>query len=244
MNEKLIPVGETIGIAWDKVSGSKGSFWGAMLVMFLIMFALGFADGIVKLIAPPIEPVLNVILQVVSGILQIGIAYIGIKRAQDAPINYRLMFRSCDGRILALIVGFYILQVLIILVPSLIIVFSTIGAAITENNALRALFILIDVLVSMAIIFYIIRISLSLAYILDQEMNPWAAIKQSYADTRGNFWRITAIICIQMLIIIVSIIPLGIGLIWSIPFGYILYGMIYKQLGNQTQVISAPKVVT
>lgn len=229
-NTYLLPIGETISLAWSKVKGSKGSIWAALLVSFLIMFALGFFDGVIKATAPSIEFVVKIIIQVVGFLLQIGLLYIGIKRAQDEPITYHLLFRGFESNIALRAIGLYILQVLILIIPLALMLFAAILYGMESTSGRLIISLLLGVVGFLAIIYLGIRMMLSMAFVLDKGMNPWPAITQSFAATNQNFWRLIAVIILQLLIIAVSAIPLGIGLIWTLPFAYILYGCLYKYL--------------
>jgi hypothetical protein len=222
----LLPVGETIGIAWDKVKGTKGSVWAAILMTSLIMLGLGFFDWVIRVIAPPIEPFFRIIVQVIGFLLQMGIMYIGIRRAQDLPITYRMMFRTFEGSIAIRVIGVYILQIIIFIIPVALIIFS----AVLVGRSGAHVAILLGIFGFVLTIFLCVRMMLSMAFVLDKGTNPWPAISQSFASTKNNFWRLVAIFLAQSIIIIISAIPIFIGLIWTLPFAYILYGLVYKNL--------------
>ena len=227
----LLPIGDTIKAAWDKVKGSKGSIWAALLITLIIIFGLGFFDGIMTVVAPKVEPAVAIIVQVLGFLLQMGVLYLGIRRAQDLPITYRNMFRTFEGRITLRVIVLYILQILILLIPIALMMF---GIIVFDMEGVKSTMLIIAGVVGIigfvATVFITVRIMLSMGFVLDKGTNAWAAITQSFAATAGNFWRLVGIVIIQTLIILVSIIPVGIGLIWSLPFVYILYGTVYKNL--------------
>jgi uncharacterized membrane protein len=75
-----------------------------------------------------------------------------------------------------------------------------------------------------------------MAFVLDTVTGPWEAIKQSFAITRHNFWRLCFIYLLVLLIFLGSILTLGIAFIWTIPFMVILYGVCYKNLADHVNV--------
>ncbi len=228
-NTYLLPIGETLGMAWDKVKGTKGSFWAAILVTFVIVLGLGFFDGVIKVVAPKIEPFITIIVQVIGFLLQMGVMYLGIRRAQELPITYRMMFRTFEGSIAIRAIAVYILQMIILIIPVALMIFAAVYVG-NSGGPWGAVAVLLGLIGFVLTVFLCVRMMLSMAFVLDKGTNPWPAITQSFASTKNNFWRLIAIFIAQAIIIIISAIPLGIGLIWTLPFAYILYGLVYKNL--------------
>jgi len=222
-----LPIEETLKTAWHKVSGSKSTFWIAIIIVFFIMFALG---AISALLPKQIGAIFNIAIQIVSYLLQMGLIYIGIKRAQDLPLSFGLMFRAFNGGIALKLIGLYFLQAIILFIPVLCCIIGLFLTATTSqsyNTLLAIILFSIGILSS----FYLgIRLMLSMAFVIDTETGPVNAVRLSFQATQCNFWHLLLIMLIQSLIIIVSAIPLGIGLIWTLPFALINYGVIYKSL--------------
>ena len=91
-NNYLLPVWDLVGYSWKKVSGSKGTFWAFIGICILIM--LGFL--LVQKLAHPISHLIIFIGQIISYLLQMGLIYLGIRRAQDLPISYPMGFRAFE----------------------------------------------------------------------------------------------------------------------------------------------------
>jgi len=223
-----LPVWDTINAAWEKTYGAKATFWGAILVLAAIMFGIGVLEGITAKWWG-ISGLFQLLGNIIGYFLQLGLVYIGITRAKDMPINYKLMFTTFDLQLALRLIGLYILQTLIFLIP---IAIGAIGVYVYMMGSSATTFIggLIFVISIIATIVVAIRLSLGMAFVLDTREGPVAAIKHSLTATDHNFWNLLGIFLLQFLIIIISIIPLGIGLIWSIPFVLINYGVIYKTL--------------
>jgi hypothetical protein len=224
----LLPVTDTIKSAWKKVSGTKGSFWAALIIAILILVGLGLIEKIIKTQMPSIDPAINFIFQIVNFIFEMGILYLGIRRAFDLPISYRMMFYVFQPPMIFNIIGLYILQVIIFLIPAIIIVIGVI--LFTKSGLLSLIGTLLSVIAIITIFYLAMRMAVSTAFVLDKKINPWQAIKKSFRATRSNVMRLIGIFLLELIIIIVSMIPLGIGLIWSLPLGLIIYGMVYKNL--------------
>lgn len=223
-----LPIWGTINSAWEKIYGAKKTFWAAIGILFVIMFLIGFLEGITESLTVA-SRAFKIIGNVVGYFLQLGLIYIGIKRAADMPINYKMLFAIFHLDYILRLVGLYILQTLIFIAPALI---GGLGIFlfVLGNTASMVLGALICLISFVAFVILAIRLSMSMAYVLDMKSSPLAAIKDSFAATRENFWNLLGIFLLQVLIILISIIPLGIGLIWSIPLTFTCYGLIYKQL--------------
>lgn len=234
MTNYQLPVEETLKSAWAKVHGAKSSIWAALGIFFAIVFCLGIIQGITETINNGLFQTMKFITNLISYFLQLGVIYIGICRAKDQPISYQLMFRPFNLHRALSIIGLYIAELILFIVPALIGVAGVfvLNATFPISGALGALMIAAS---GLAFIYLVARLIPSLAIILDQDANPIDAIKQSFHLTRGNVLRLCLLSIIQILIIVISAIPFGIGLIWTLPFTFITYGMIYQTLlKNQT----------
>ncbi|MBX3709614.1 MAG: hypothetical protein KIT56_06110 [Gammaproteobacteria bacterium] len=231
-NRYLLPISETIRIAWHKTYGAKASIWAALGIMLAIMLCLTFLDSLLMLYLPTIEPAFDVVTQFIGYFLQMGVVYIGIKHAQDLPISYRMIRHSFNSKIAIRIFGLLILHLLIlgILISGILITNSSVATP--TSLTLSVLLYVVSIIL---IVYITVRISLSAAFVLDQASGPWEAIKLSFTATRSNFWRLCALYALQCIIVMVSIIPFGIGLIWALSFAYILYGTVYKSLCNHSR---------
>jgi uncharacterized membrane protein len=229
-----LPVEDTLRSAWAKVYGAKQTIWIAFGILLAIAFCLGLIEGIAEIAGTALYSAAKLITNIVSYLLQIGVLYIGICRAKDTPIHYQQMFRAFSLQRALCIAGLYLCEMVILIVPALI---AASGMFImTASFPVAGLIgILVLCFGLIAGIYLVTRLLPSLAIILDQDLGPIQAIKLSFKLTHGNVLRLLLLSLIQILILIISAIPLGIGLIWTLPFTFITYGMIYKNLlQNQT----------
>ena len=225
-----LPVTDTLNAGWARTAGSKASFWGAIGILAAIMFGIGVLEGMTSKWWG-ISGLFQIIGNILGYFMQLGLIYIGITRAKDLPINFKMMFFTFDLQLALRLIGLYILQTLIFLVP------IAVGAAgiflFMMGNMLATIIGVLLIIASIVVtVLLAIRLSLSMAFVLDAAAAPVAAIKKSIAATDGNFWNLAGLYLLQILILIASAIPLGIGLIWTIPFSLITYGLVFKTLRN------------
>lgn len=236
MTEKMIgqeyklPIEETLKTAWEKVSGSKSTFWIALIITFAVLISMAGVLAAIAMLIPGITPLFQFISQLIGYIFEMGLIYMGIKRSQNLPINFAMIFYPLNLDLLLKLVGLYLLQFLIFLVPIIVIVASLFFYPISAG--MLGLGILLTLIGSLGIIYLAIRMVLAMAFILDTNAGPWNAIKLSFRATHCNFWRLLFIIVLQSVIIAISVIPLGIGLIWTLPWAFINYGVFYKKLAD------------
>ena len=116
-----LPVLDTISLAWSKVKGSKKSFWAAIFLSLVILLIFSTITGLThEYINKLLGNILSIIFQIIFNLLVMGVIYIGIKRAMELPISYRLMFRGIELNIALKLIGLYILKFIIYLLPVII----------------------------------------------------------------------------------------------------------------------------
>lgn len=226
---KSILVFDTIQQSWAMVKGTKASFWGAIAILILIGIAFGIVGALTQNV-PLFNDGIGLLHSVVQYLLQAGIVYIAIKHVNGEAVTFNLMFRALDFDVMIRLIGLYLLQ-LIIFLPLFTIAFAA-GMMVVDNTNQVVVFIsgIIGFIVAIISIYILVRISLAQLFVLDRCDGPWQAIKYSFAATRGNFWRIFAIRFLLTLILVVSALPFGLGLIWTVPLALICVALMYKIL--------------
>jgi uncharacterized membrane protein len=179
------------------------------------------------MISPVLSALVTLIAQIVQFLLQIGLIYMGLECAEDLPISYRQLFHALNWQVAAKVILVYVWQFIIFLPPIIVVLLATLLP--NSVSFLRFLLFLIA-FIAMLIIFF--RLILAIGFVLKNDVTAWQAIKLSFHATRGNFWRLLALYIAEVMFVLISMIPLGIGLIWTIPFLIICYGVLYKTLAN------------
>ncbi len=210
-------VGDVLKEAWQKTKGAKGAVWGGMIVMYLLLFGLTFG-AVMALSGGTIstDPAamfgagsavgLNVGVQVVSSLLSMvftaGIMLIGVRRAQNQRVSWKMVFAGLPK------------------------VFSIAIAMILQ-------FILVGigfVLLVLPGIYLTVGYALTLPLILEKGYGPWQALEASRKAIHKKWWTVFGVYLLMMLIYAVSMIPAGIGLIWTIPMFFVALGVLYRYL--------------
>jgi MFS family permease len=224
--------------AWQKVKGAKASIFLVVLTILGVGFITGLLGGLINVFLSPKAGdiwmnVCNPIITLLSLILSWGILYIGIQRAAGMPVFYRMIKTVFSFELILKMIGVYVLMVLILVVPFLILFAASfllqfVGTP--DSAAWKIGFGLLSAIYGITALYLMIRMILTKAIVIAERKGPIQALKISFAATKDLCWKLLGFLIFQFLVVIVSIIPLGIGLIWSIPYCTIAYGLVYRKL--------------
>lgn len=81
-------------------------------------------------------------------------------------------------------------------------------------------------------IFWAVRFSFSPIIVVDTKTTPIAAMKESYAITKNNFWKILLFWMAIILINLIGLMLFGIGLIITIPVSTLASVYVYRELSK------------
>jgi len=79
-------------------------------------------------------------------------------------------------------------------------------------------------------IIWAVRFSFSPIIVIDTKSGPVAAMKESYAITKDNFWKLVLFFIVMALINLLGLILFGVGLIVSLPVSTMAYVLVYRKL--------------
>ena len=77
---------------------------------------------------------------------------------------------------------------------------------------------------------------------LDKKIGPIEAIKMSAKITKGHRWNLFGLGIVSLLIGLVSMIPLGLGLLVSVPVVTIAWAYVYRQISAGVSLPAAPQM--
>lgn len=189
--------------AWEDTAGTKLTYWGAVGILIGIAFAFGIVQGLMT--GNPDEPniiavLIGLVSQVISTILGAGIMMMAVKRARGEAIKSSMVFDQFD-KALSLIL-FAILGTIAIAIGFLLLIIPGIYLSIC----------------------YFFAVPL----IVDKKYGAWEAMETSRKVVTSRWFQYFGLFLMYGLIVFVSALPLGIGLIWTVPMGYNLIGNMYQ----------------
>ncbi len=207
---------EVIREAWEKTKGAKGSIWAGFIIFYvglgivMTLFSLplaflGMSAGESESMLA-ITMALNFLIQLGSTGLMIpmmaGMMMIGVRRSVDQPFNFKFCWAYFKW-FLPLFIAYLVMTLLM-----------SIG------------FILLII----PGIYLSIAYTMTMPLILEKGLKPWEALETSRKAIGNRWFKIFGIYCLMGLIYLLSIIPLGIGLIWTIPMFFVLQGILYRNV--------------
>lgn len=71
----------------------------------------------------------------------------------------------------------------------------------------------------------------------DENKNPIDAIKESYKITEGNFWDLLFFMLVIVIMNLIAVIPLGLGLIITIPLTIVASAVLYKKIHTHNHTV-------
>jgi len=206
-------ISEVLNEAWEKTSGAKGTFWLAIIIYIAISIGLSIVSQIFLAIIANVTAnnetiviLFSIVFQLLFNIVLLpvgmGLVILGIRRSAGASIQ--------AGSIM----GYF---------SSMFRLFFT--------------YLLLTVMILIGFLLLIIPgIYLSVAYyfalplVAEKGLRPWEAMEISRKAISKRWFTMFFFFIILSLIIIASMIPLGIGLIWTLPMSLIAYGIIYRNM--------------
>lgn len=213
-------IGDLLSEAWQRVKGTKGIIIGGFVVFYAVLlvasFLIGGFFGILGVVSD--SPMLTVVVEMVVGIFASALAYpfmaginmIGIRRAADQPISFNDIF-SHFGRTVPLVITAIISMLLIYLGMILLIIPG---------------------------LYLAIAYMLAIPLVVERGLSPWQALETSRKAISQHWFKVFGLFLLLGLITGISAIPLGIGLVWTIPLFTVAIGILYRTIFG---VLPAPQ---
>ncbi len=194
--------------AYHYSKGAKGSIWAGVIVMYLVLIGLGI--GSVFLLPQWMEQTdsvqailfeggLQAVFSFLSFVFTAGILMIAVQKIGQKPFSWRTVFSG----------------------------FSRVGS-------LLLLFILQSIMLVIGFLLFVLPgIYLSVGYILAipllfvRGLSPWQALEESRKAVHKRWWTVFFAMITMSILMGLSAIPLGLGLIWTVPMFVVLVGVLY-----------------
>jgi hypothetical protein len=202
-----LKISAVLGEAWRRTRGLKGSFWAAAIVVFLVIFVINFAVGLFAGAVPEagagmlLHFLLQIGLSLVIYPFLLGLLMLSVRHVVELPIGYSMAFAyfGCTWRVL--------------LAALLMTIITFIGFL---------LLVLPGIYLSFAYM-------LTLPLIAEKGLGSWRAMEASRRAVTAHWFKVFFLFVIMSFIIALSVIPLGIGLIWTYPMLMNVIAIIYRE---------------
>jgi len=194
-------IGQVMREAWELTRGMKASFWGAAIILYGILLVFAIIAGMVAGENLPLRVLTNVAFGTISPVLFIGIILMGIRRAAGLPINFSTAFGCFDRAVPVFIAG--LLTTLLTYLGLILLVIPG--------------------------IYLVIAYCMTMPLIADRRLSPWEAMETSRKAITKRWFQYFGLLLVVGLLVGLSALPLGIGLIWTAPWGMNVIGVVYRR---------------
>jgi len=205
-------IGSVLSEAWAKTGGSKWPIHLGFIYYFIVAVAIMFGLGIVMagLMAVTEEPGVMFLMQIVIQLainliampMIMGIVLMGIKRSVDAPISASMVFNNFS-KMLPLFMTLILMYIMILIGFILLVIPG---------------------------IYLMVAYYMAMPLVVEKGMSPWQAMETSRKAITHRWFSVFGLFIVMIIIITISAIPLGIGMIWTLPMLMIAYGILYRNM--------------
>jgi uncharacterized membrane protein len=200
-------IGEVLSEAWKLKDGFKGTYWGALVIFIVINLILA---GVFQLIGNDTN-LMKTIAQAVTAFLTyplfVGLLMLAIKRSAGVPTSASMVLDYYPKTVPIFLT--YLLMMVMIVIGFVLLVFPGIYLAVAYMLALPLL--------------------------VDKKLGIWEALETSRKAITPCWFRVFGLSLIISVILAISAIPLGIGLIWTLPFAGLAMGIVYRDVVGFSQ---------
>lgn len=231
-------VSDLLGEAWRRTKGTKGIIIGGFVVFYAALFA--------------VMNVLGIILTVfgVAGIAGMGL----LGGADDGSLALGAMAAFFIG---SMLVGFLATAMVYPFLAGINMVgiraaagqpvrFGEIFSHFGRTVPVIITALLMTLLVTVGYLLFVVPgIYLSVAYILaiplvvERGLSPWQALEASRKAINQHWFKVFGLFLLLGLLMSLSVIPLGIGLLWTIPLMVVSLGVLYRTIFGVRPVAAA-----
>jgi hypothetical protein len=200
--------------AWTMVAGVKGPIWGGVLLLFAAL--VGVETGATLLVpfatmfgGEAVAVWLQILVQLAGSVLSLtflaGLYTIGVRHSCGSHYSWRDVFSG----------------------------FPVIGRIGVAGILMSLLIASGFVLLILPGIYLAVGYSLTLPLMVEKRYGPWEAMEASRRLIHPRWWQVFGIYIAMYMIYVLSCIPFGIGLFWTVPMLFTLTGVLYRSLVSE-----------
>ena len=210
-----LSVQDVFSEALSKTRGVKWTFQKAFALYFVVYLLLvcvqmlllylggGFDEATKDSVAAVSANVAGQILVLVLSVpLGVGLFMMGLRRSVEAPVHA------------GLVIGFYHKTLPLFLTTLLMYLMIVIGF----------------ICLILPGIYLSIAYSMAMPLVAEKNLGPWEALETSRKAISKRWSTVFGLWLVLGIAVFISMIPLGIGLIWTMPMMMIAYGIVYRNM--------------
>lgn len=195
-------IGSVFQEAWQLTSGYKATIWGALLIYIGISIAVSLPFEFIGKDSLIMILISQIVIGLVTYPLYAGITLLGIKRSVGAATNAFMVF-DYYAKIIPIFL-LYVSMVVLMLIGFVLLIIPGIYLAVAYSMAIPLL--------------------------VEKNMGIWEALETSRKTIHKCWFRMFGLYVVITVLIILALLPLGIGLIWAVPLVNVVMGVVYRNL--------------
>lgn len=231
-----ISIFDALKKAWHLVHGLKWPVFAAYLSGFIVLILLNIVSFILSpthlgvFLGGLFTFVITILAMYVNWFVLAMLLILGVRQALGLrPNHLGDAFSSCaasKSNLFGMMLIYYI--------GVFIYVFLWVLANVMADNGVSYLIVAaLCIIATIAAIFLLLPIPIfALPLLITTRCGIFSAIKQSYRMFNRCWIRLIISLILMLIILAISAIPLGIGLIWTIPMTYALNGIWFKEMSS------------
>jgi len=203
---------ETLGEAWRGLGGFKLKCHIALLLYFLVFIGVGIAFGVLTLVLEQtgadqsVIGVLSVVFQIVITVVALPMGFaimiMAMRHANRKSVSAGEIFRHFD--VIGSLFVAYLIQTIFVIIGLLLLV-------------LPGIYLMFAYMYAMPLI-------------VEKKMGPWQALETSRKTLTRVWFRFFGFMLLITLINLLGVIPIGLGMIWTIPWSVLAMAMVYQKI--------------
>ena len=201
-------IGDVMNEAWSLTNGFKATFWGGAIFAYVIIFGVFFVVSSLSAAIMGSDAgfivgiAVNIASMAVTAPLLMGVVMLGVKRAAGSAVSAGRVVGYLDKTLPA--AGASVLTTLLTYVGAIFLILPGIYLGLAYG--------------------------LTMPLIADRNLPVWEAMETSRKALTHKWFRIFGLYLVVGLATIASAIPLGIGLIWTVPWSIAVVGVLYRRI--------------
>jgi hypothetical protein len=195
-------IGDVFKEAWQLISGYKATLWGAMLIYIAISIVVSLPFEFIGKESIIVMIVSQIVVGLVTYPLYAGITILGIKRSVGAATNAFMVFDYYSK-----IIPIFLLYVAMMLLIGLGLVLLIIPG-----------------------IYLAVAYSMAIPLLVEKNMGIWEALETSRKAIHKCWFKMFGLYLVILVVVLLALLPLGIGLIWAVPLVNVVMGVVYRNL--------------
>ena len=196
-------IAEVMLEAWQLTKGWKATAWAALAAPFCLLAVLAAFNNLllVKILGAS-APFLGPFLAMAYYPLALGIFMVGVRRAAGLSVSFSTPFNY----------------------------FDRVGSALLAGLLSSILTFLGMLLLVIPGVYLVVAYYLAMPLLGDRELSAWQALETSRKATTKRWFSVFALAMLVVIVVSISALPLGLGLIWSVPWSTNVMGVLYKRM--------------